>query len=334
MSFGLLLYIGKLYWGTLGLKIVILDGYCLNHGDLSWEKFNTLGEVTLYSRTPYDKIVERMDNASVMITNKCNIDKHIIDSLKDLKYIGVLATGYNNVDVNYAKSRNITVTNIPAYSTESVVQLVFGLIIELYSGIGYHNASVQNGDWQNCPDFCYYKTGMRQLQGKTIGIVGAGKIGLRIKDVAIAFGMNVLLYSRSRHAKEEGFRYASSLFELYENSDIVSLNCPLDENNVGMINKEALSHFRKDAILINTARGGLIDESALANALSSGQLAGAGVDVLSEEPPTKGNPLLTAPNTIITPHVAWATIEARSALMEIAYNNLKSFLNGKPINVV
>ena len=328
------MYIEKLYWGTLALKIVILDGYCLNHGDLSWEKFSSLGEIVLYTRTPYDKIIERMGDASIMITNKCTIDKSMIDSLPKLRYVGILATGYNNVDVEYARSKGIVVTNIPAYSTESVVQTVFGLITELYSGIGYHNQTVKNGDWEKCPDFCYYKTGMHELFGKTIGIVGAGRIGLRVKEVANAYGMQVLLYSKSRHAEECGFKYVESLNELYEKSDIVSLNCPLDNANVKMINEEALSHFKKTAILINTARGGLVDEEALANALNSAQIAGAGVDVLSVEPALSTNPLLRAKNIVITPHVAWATVEARTTLMEIAFNNLKAYVNGKPINVV
>lgn len=316
------------------LKIVILDGYCLNHGDLSWEKFSSLGEIVLYARTPYDKIVERMGDASVMITNKCTIDKKVLDELKELKYVGVLATGYNNVDVDYARSKGVVVTNIPAYSTESVVQTVFGLITELYSGIGYHNDTVKNGDWERCQDFCYYRTGMHQLFGKTIGIVGAGRIGLRVKDVAKAYGMNVLIYSKSQHAVEDGFKYATTLEDLYENSDIVSLNCPLDSSNEKMINEESLSHFKSNAILINTARGGLIDELALAQALNNGKIAGAGVDVLSKEPASSDNPLLKAKNIVITPHVAWATIEARRALMDIAANNLTAFLNGKPINVV
>lgn len=316
------------------MKIVILDGYCLNHGDLSWEKFSSLGEVVLYSRTPYDKIVERMGDASIMITNKCSIDKNIIDKLKNLKYVGVLATGYNNVDVDYARSKGIVVTNIPAYSTESVVQTVFGLIIELYSGIGYHDRTVKDGEWEKSPDFCYYRTGMSQMFGKTIGIVGAGRIGLRVAEVAKAFGMNVLLYSKSRHAKEDGFKYVETLNELYEKADIVSLNCPLNATNERMINKEALSRFKNSAILINTARGGLIDEEALADALNSGKIKGAGVDVLSQEPARSDNPLLKAQNIVITPHVAWATVEARSSLMEIAGNNLKAFLAGRPVNIV
>ena len=328
------MYIGKLYWGTLSLKIVILDGYCLNHGDLSWEKFYSLGEVVLYERTQYDSIVERMGDASIMITNKCTIDQNIIDKLDNLKYVGVLATGYNNVDVEYARKKGIVVTNIPSYSTESVVQTVFGLITELYSGIGYHNNTVKRGDWENNLDFCYYKMGMHQMYGKTLGIVGAGRIGLRVKDVALAYGMRVIIYSKSRHAEEKGFQYASNLEELYKRSDIVSLNCPLDSTNEKMINKTSLSHFKQNAILINTARGGLIDEKALANALNSGQIAGAGVDVLSQEPARSKNPLLKAKNIVITPHVAWATIEARNALMEIAANNLEAFINGKPVNIV
>ncbi|MBQ8178172.1 MAG: D-2-hydroxyacid dehydrogenase [Clostridia bacterium] len=316
------------------MKIVILDGYCLNHGDLSWEQFNNLGEVTIYERTPYEKIVERMGDATIMITNKCNIDRDVINRLPQLKYVGVLATGYNNVDIAYAHERGVVVTNIPAYSTESVVQTVFGLITELYSGIGYHNESVKRGDWVNCTDFCYYRTGMHELCGKTIGIVGAGRIGLRVKEVAKAYGLEVLMFSKSRHAKEEGFRYVNTLTELYENSDIVSLNCPLTDGNAKMINEEALSHFKRSAIIINTARGGLVDDEALAKALNEDRILGAGLDVLSTEPPREDNPLLKAKNVVITPHVAWATIEARSRLMDVAYNNLKAFLSGKPINCV
>lgn len=318
----------------MSLKIVILDGYCLNHGDLSWENFYSLGEVVLYDRTPYEKIVERMQDAPIMITNKCNVDKYVLDNLPNLKYVGVLATGYNNVDVEYARKKGVVVTNIPAYSTESVVQTIFGLIIELYSGIGFHDATVKNGDWHNCPDFCYYKTGMHSLYGKTIGIVGAGRIGLRVKDVANAFGMQVLIYSKSRHALESGFKYVNSLTELIENADIISLNCPLDANNEKMINAETLALFKENSVLINTARGGLIDEFALAKALNDGRIAGAGLDVLASEPPKKNNPLIGAKNVVITPHVAWATIEARSALMQIAYNNLKSFIDGETINRV
>ncbi|MBO5776682.1 MAG: D-2-hydroxyacid dehydrogenase [Clostridia bacterium] len=314
------------------MKIVVLDGYFLNHGDLSWASFEELCEVIRYERTPYDKIVERMGDAQVMITNKCSIDEHIIDSLPHLKYVGVLATGYNNIDVDACRKRDIAVTNIPAYSTESVVQTVFGLLTELYSGIGYHDKSVKEGGWVNSPDFCYYKSGMRQISGKTIGIVGAGRIGLRVAEVAKAYGMSVLIYSRSRHAEEVGFRYAESLNELFSLSDVVSLNCPLDSTNAKMINERTLALFKKNAVLINTARGGLVDEEALANALNRGQIAGAGLDVLATEPPKAENPLLYAKNTVITPHVAWATVEARSSLMEIAANNLKSYLKGESLN--
>ena len=317
----------------MDLRIVILDGYCLNHGDLNWKEFESLGEVILYDRTPYDKIIERMGDSVIMITNKCTIDKEIIDELPNLKYVGVLATGFNNIDVEYARQKGIIVTNIPAYSTESVVQTVFGLIIEIYSGIGYHDRTVKNGEWENCLDFCYYRSGMHQLYGKTIGIVGLGRIGQRVKDVAHAFGMKVLVYSKSKHLKEEGFSYVSNIEKLYENADIVSLNCPLRADNEKMINRESLTHFKKNAILINTARGGLVDDEALADALNKGLISGAGLDVLSEEPP-HSNPLIKAKNVIITPHVAWATLEARGELMRIAYQNLKEFLNGNPINRV
>ena len=317
------------------MNIVILDGYCLNHGDLDWRGFEKLGEVTIYDRTPYEQIVERMGDAPIMITNKCNVDKGIINALPHLKYVGALATGYNNIDCDYAREKGIVVTNIPSYSTESVVQSVFGLLIELFSKIGAHNASVKNGEWEKSPDFCYYFDGIKELSGKTLGIIGYGSIGRRVATVARAFGMNVVAYSRRKTQDDsEGFRFADCVEEVLQKADVISLNCPLTKENVGFINEEAIAKMKKGAYVINTARGGLIDEDAVAKALNDGRLGGFGADVLSKEPPNKDNPLLAAKNTIITPHTAWATHEARSRLMEIAINNLSSFLKGKETNRV
>lgn len=316
------------------VKIVVLDGYCLNPGDLSWGGFGGITDnVIIYDRTSQDQIKERAKNADIIIVNKTLIDKTIIDSLPKLRYIGVLATGYNVVNCEYAKKKGIIVTNIPAYSTESVVQHVFGLLIEVAIGVGYHNNTVQAGDWVNSVDFCYYREKMLELNGKTMGIIGFGRIGQRIKDVAVAFGMKVLANNKDKTGEGEGYKYVE-LEELLKESDVISLNCPLTKDNEGMINKKTIALMKENAILINASRGGLINESDLANALNSGRIYGAGVDVLSTEPPARSNPLLKAKNIVITPHTAWATKEARTRLMDIAVGNVKAFLESKPINVV
>ncbi len=317
------------------LDIVILDGYCLNHGDLSWSDFEKLGKVVYFDRTPYDKIVERMGTSPIMITNKCNVDKALIDNLPNLKYIGVLATGYNNVDLEYAALKGITVTNIPTYGTESVVQMVFSMLLALYTEIIYHVDSVRKNEWVTCPDFCYYKNGLKELYGKTMGIVGYGRIGSRVGEVAQAFGMKVVAFDNIKNKPESAnFRYALSLENLLSSSDIVSLNCPLTKDNVKMINKTTLNQMKKNAVLINTARGPLIDEEELASALNEGKIAGAALDVLTKEPPEKNNPLFRAKNILITPHISWATHEARERLMGIAADNLKQYLLGKSVNKV
>lgn len=316
------------------MDIVVLDGYCLNPGDLDWSKLGELGNLAVYDRTPYNRITERMGEAPVMLTNKCVIDRAIIDALPNLRYIGELATGYNNIDIAYAASKGITVTNIPAYSTESVVQHVFALILEIFSRAGTHDASVKNGDWVRSKDFCYYN-GVSELSGKTIGIIGYGRIGRRVAEVAKAFGLNALAYNKGKtEGAGEGVRLTKTLEELLSQSDIVSLNCPLTAENAGFINKETLKLFKDGSVLINTARGGLINEKHLAEALESGKIRAAGLDVLSKEPPDASNPLLSAPNTVITPHTAWATAEARARLLDIAVANLKAFLDGNPINKV
>ncbi len=316
------------------VRIVVLDGYCLNPGDLSWGGFGGITDnVIIYDRTPPELIIERAQNADIIILNKVIIDKDIIDSLPKLKYIGVLATGYNVVNTDYAKKKGIIVTNIPAYSTESVVQHIIGLIIETASGIGVHHTTVKNGDWTRSPDFCYYRKDNIELCGKTLGIVGMGKIGQRLKDVALALSMNVIANNKDKTGEGEGFKYVS-LQELWKESDIISLNCPLNKENEGIINSKSIALMKPTAIIINASRGGLINEADLAAALNSGKIKAAGVDVLSTEPPSSGNPLLTARNIVITPHIAWATIEARARLMKIAVDNISAFLAGKPINIV
>ena len=315
------------------MEIVVLDGYCLNHGDLDWSAFEALGSFSVYDRTPYDKIVERMGSAEIMITNKCIIDEGVLEKLENLRYIGVLATGYNNIDVSACKRRGIVVTNVPSYSTESVVQSVFGLILELYIGIGSQSASVKRGDWAKAPDFCYYPMGLRELSGKTLGIIGYGSIGRRVKEVALAFGMKVLVNTRTKRVPEDGFRYVTRE-ELFSESDIVTLHCPLTDENKGMINSAAISLMKPGAIIINTARGGLIVSSELCEALKTGRIAGAGLDVAECEPPAADDPLIAQPNVIVTPHTAWATHEARERLMKKAALNLEAFLKGTPLNVV
>ena len=315
------------------MEIVVLDGYCLNHGDLDWSAFEALGSFSVYDRTPYDKIVERMGSAEIMITNKCIIDEGVLEKLENLRYIGVLATGYNNIDVSACKRRGIVVTNVPSYSTESVVQSVFGLILELYIGIGSQSASVKRGDWAKAPDFCYYPMGLRELSGKTLGIIGYGSIGRRVKEVALAFGMKVIVNTRTKRVPEDGFRYVTRE-ELFSESDIVTLHCPLTDENKGMINSAAISLMKPGAIIINTARGGLIVSSELCEALKTGRIAGAGLDVAECEPPAADDPLIAQPNVIVTPHTAWATHEARERLMKKAALNLEAFLKGTPLNVV
>ena len=315
------------------MEIVVLDGYCLNHGDLDWSAFEALGSFSVYDRTPYDKIVERMGSAEIMITNKCIIDEGVLEKLENLRYIGVLATGYNNIDVSACKRRGIVVTNVPSYSTESVVQSVFGLILELYIGIGSQSVSVKRGDWAKAPDFCYYPVGLRELSGKTLGIIGYGSIGRRVKEVALAFGMKVIVNTRTKRVQEDGFRYVTRE-ELFSESDIVTLHCPLTDENKGMINSAAISLMKQGAIIINTARGGLIVSSELCEALKTGRIAGAGLDVAECEPPAADDPLIAQPNVIVTPHTAWATHEARERLMKKAALNLEAFLKGTPLNVV
>ena len=315
------------------MKIVVLDGYTLNPGDLSWEGIKNLGECTIYDRTPPEKTVERAGDAEAVFTNKVVFNHGVISQLHNLKFIGVLATGYNVVDLDAATKAGIVVTNIPAYSTASVAQMVFSHILHIVQNVSMHADSVKKGDWAKSIDFSYHLTPQTELAGKTIGIIGFGQIGQAVAKIALAFGMNVIFHNRSKKETKSDIRQVD-LNMLLAESDFISINCPLTDENAGFINKAAIGKMKTSAILINTGRGPLINETDLAEALNKGRIAGAGLDVLSTEPPSPDNPLLTAKNCYITPHVAWATTEARERLMQIATENLKRFLNGTPQNKV
>lgn len=317
------------------MKIVVLDGYTLNPGDLSWDELKKLGKVTVYDRTRAEDVVDRAEGAEIILTNKTVIDREKIESLPNLKYIGVLATGYNVVDLEVAKERGIAVTNIPAYSTASVAQMVFALLLAITNGVEHYTLENRSGRWSRSADFCYWDSTLIELAGKRFGIIGFGNIGQNVAQIALAFGMKVLaLTSKAAGELPAGVEKGSSLDVLLSESDVVSLHCPLTESTRHIINAETLSKMKPSAILINTGRGPLIDEAALAEALNRGELRGAGVDVLSTEPPMADNPLLSARNCLVTPHIAWATVEARRRLMETAVSNVASFLAGKPENVV
>ncbi|MFC4302334.1 D-2-hydroxyacid dehydrogenase [Cohnella boryungensis] len=318
------------------MKIVVLDGYLLNPGDLSWLELEKLGEVFVYDRTPADLIAERAEGAQIVLTNKTPLRAETIDRLPELRYIGVIATGFDNVDVRAARERGITVTNVPAYSSASVAQLVFALLLELCHRVGLHNESVHEGDWSRSPDFSFWRTPLIELEGRTMGIVGLGDIGRRVAKLALAFGMRVVAVSRTK--KELPVELPDvelvELEDLYAQSDVVSLHCPLTEATKGMIHRGSLSAMKRSAFLINTGRGALVVEEDLAEALRSGTIAGAGLDVLSKEPPAPDHPLIGVPNCYITPHIAWATHAARSALMSGVVRNVERYLAGETENSV
>ena len=316
------------------MKIKVLDGYAANPGDLSWEEFRKLGDVTVYDRTSPEELPERAKDADVILTNKVVLNADTLKALPGLKYVGVLATGYNVVDIDAAHRLGIVVTNIPAYSTESVAQMVFAHILNITQRVGHYAEENRNGRWTNNPDFCYWDFPLTELAGKTIGIIGLGHTGMATARIALAFGMNVLAFtSKDSAVLPAGIRKAP-LDHIFSSADIVSLHCPLTESTKELVNAKRLATMKNSAILINTGRGPLVNEQDLADALNSGTICAAGVDVLSSEPPLAGNPLLTARNCFITPHIAWATKEARTRLNEIAATNLQAFLSGKPVNVV
>lgn len=316
------------------MHIVVLDGHTLNPGDLSWDELSALGQLEVHPRTKPAEVLGRAMAADVLLTNKVALDRETILALPKVRYIGVLATGYNVVDAAAARERGIPVTNVPGYSTRSVAQLVFALILELTHHVGQHAQTVREGRWSRSEDFCYWDRPLLELDGLTLGIIGFGQIGREVANIARALGMRVLVHSRTRPAelpREAGW---VSLNELLARADIVSLHCPLTPDTRHLINSERLALMKPTAFLINTSRGPLVEEAVLADALNSGRLAGAGLDVLSAEPPAAGNPLLTAKNCLITPHIGWASKAARRRLMGITAANLRAFLAGQPQNVV
>jgi len=316
-------------------KLVVLDGYTLNPGDLSWDGLRALGELEVFDRTADDLILARAGDAEIVLTNKTPLSAQSLGQLKKLRYIGVLATGYDVVDGPAARALDIPVTNIPIYGTASVAQFTFALILELCHPPAIHAAATRAGEWSRCPDFSFWKTPLIELAGKTMGIIGLGRIGRRVAEIAVAMGLRVIGADEVKGAVPDwpGFRWCE-VDELLAEADIVSLHCPLLPETRGIINAASLARMKPTALLINTSRGPLVVEQDLADALNSGHLAGAAVDVLSVEPPPPDNPLLLARNCIVTPHIAWATREARTRLLDTAIANLRAFLEGHPVNVV
>lgn len=316
------------------MKIVVLDGQGVNPGDISWNRIEELGELIVYPRTAPEEVLQHVGDAEIALTNKTVFDANIIAQLKNTKYIGVLATGYNVVDTKAAREYGIVVTNIPAYSTDSVAQMVFAHLLNVSNHVEHYAEETRNGVWSRCPDFCYWNKPLFELAGKTLGIIGLGHIGMKVAQIAQAFGMNVLAYtSKTPDQLPEGIR-KTTLDGLFGASDVVSLHCPLTDTTRELMNNTSIEKMRDGAILINTGRGPLVNEVDVADALASGKLGAYCADVLSCEPPSPSNPLVGAPHAFITPHVAWATLEARLRLMDIAVNNIKSFLEGSPTNVV
>lgn len=317
------------------MKIVVLDGYTLNPGDNPWDEIAQFGELILYHRTSDEEILERARDAEILATNKTPLSAAVLNQLPRLRFICVLATGYNVVDIAVAGKRGIPVSNVPEYGTDSVAQFVFALLLELCHHVGVHDAAVKAGEWSASPDFCFWKTPLIELAGKKMGIVGFGRIGRRVGELAHAFGMEVLAFNPHRHSPPN-YRPFSwvSLSDLFTLADVISLHCPQTPDNTGFINQSLIGMMKKSAFFINTARGGLVIEQDLAEALNTGRIAGAAVDVVSTEPIRPDNPLLNARHCLITPHIAWATLGARQRLMATSVENIKAFLAGRPINVV
>lgn len=317
------------------MKIVVLDGFTLNPGDLSWDALNRLGDVTIHERTPYAEIADRCVGAAIVLTNKTPLDEATLNQLPDLKYVGVLATGYNIVNTEVCKNKGIIVANVPGYGTASVVQLTFALLLELTLHVQKHSDAVMGGKWSRSADFCFWDYPLIELESKTLGIIGFGSIGQKVADIATAFNMKVIATGRRQtdQSHRKNFKWVS-LPELLAQSDVISIHCPLTPETQGLINKDNLAKMKPSAFLLNTSRGPVINDADLADALNNNVIAGAGIDVLSVEPPPADNPLFKAKNCIITPHIAWATKEARSRLMNIAVNNLSAFISGSPVNVV
>lgn len=317
----------------LPMRICILDGYTTNPGDISWAPIESLGDVTCYKSTKPEEIIERAKDAEILITNKTVLTAETIYALPKLQYIGTLSTGFNVIDCQAAQKRGIPVCNVPTYGTTAVAQFTFALLFHVTNQVALHNQSVHQGDWVNSRHFCYWKTDLIDVAGSTLGIIGFGNIGQAVAKIARALGMNVLVSSRSAKEMPEGCQHVSQE-ELLRQSDVVTIHCPLTPDTERLINRETLAMMKPSAILINTARGQIIDEQALADALNNDKLYAAALDVLSVEPPKADNPLLTAKNCVITPHIAWASKEARARLLEVAADNIKAFLNGNIQNNV
>ena len=313
------------------MKIVVLDGSLLNPGDLSWDTLKALGNCEIFDATPPEKTVERCQNAEIAFTNKVVFSKEVIENLPNLKYIGETATGYDNIDVKAAKEKGIVVTNVPAYGTKSVAQHTFALLLEITNQVGVHNVSVKKDEWVKAPNFCYWKTPLSDLENLTLGVIGYGAIGRATADLGRAFGMKILVNNRSQKDPDVDYVDQETLFR---NSDVITLHCMLTPETKGLISEKTLGWMKKDAILLNASRGALVNEWDLANALQEKKIRAAGLDVLENEPPKADCPLLHLDNCYITPHIAWATKEARERLLEIAVKNLEAFLGGNPHNVV
>lgn len=316
------------------MKIVILESKAVNPGDLSWDVIRQFGDVTVYDRTAPEDAATRIGDAQIVLINKTPISAEVLDACPNLRLVCVEATGYNVVDCEAAKQRGVSVCNVPAYGTDSVAQFTFALLLESCNQVGLHDASVHDGDWCRSPDFCYWKTPQMELAGKTIGIIGFGKIGRAVAKIARAFNMRVLAYNRSRCIEGEALGEYVELNTLLQRSDIISLHCPMTEQTRELINSETIAKMKDGAILLNTARGGLVNEADLAAALKADKLRAFAADVVSVEPIMADNPLLSAPNCILTPHMAWAPVEARQRIIDITVQNIQGFLDGKPINVV
>jgi glycerate dehydrogenase len=316
------------------MKIVVLDAFAMNPGDLSWEQLKNIGDTEIYDRSLPEESIKRVADAEIILTNKALVNKDIMEAAPNLKYIGVMATGYNVVDITEAHKRNIVVTNVPAYSTASVAQLTFAFILELANHTALYAQSVKNGDWVRSKDFSYHLKPIMELQNKTLGIIGFGQIGQNVAKIALAFGMRVI--SSHKHPERDKMEGVTFVDEktCFKEADIVSLHCPLTQDNFEFVNKQLLATMKPKAFLVNTSRGGLVNENDLAEALNHETITGAALDVLSTEPPSANNPLLHAKNCLINPHVAWATFESRARLMDVVVNNIESFLKGKPVNVI
>lgn len=317
------------------MKIVNLDGYTTNPGDLSWDGIKRFGDYTVYDRTPADKVIERAKGANILIINKTVVTKEILDALSpELEYIGLQSTGYNVVDCEYARKLGVTVCNIPSYSTNAVAQLVFAFILQITNEVTLHADAVRNGEWCRCEDFCFWKKPLTELAGKTIGIIGFGAIGQKVAQISKAFDMKILAYNPRPKSAADLDVVFTDMDTLLKKSDIITCHCPLTSETKGLINAENIAKMKNSAIFINTSRGPVVDEKALADALNSSKIRAAGLDVLKTEPARTDNPLLTAKNCYITPHIAWAALETRARLLKILEENLEAYISGKPQNVV